>query len=211
MRTAVGGRPVPVPCSTSSQKASAISQDGLDDLKRASPTKLPNYSRTSATPCVSFRILAVNRGLGYNSIPHGRPLEHKHASLGSNRGIFFALGAALGARDYWGRRRYSVYGCRCHRSFLFSSRDARPDADLLWPAVHSLCRQGVGFFIVLSVYLQRAADVFGATSIGSSHAQSFFPSASSFTNFSTNASETSSAGFWPHKRPSRFSGFLPPR
>src|SRR5213083_179501 len=123
----------------------------------------------------------------------------------------FALGAALGARDYCGRRRYSVYRCRCHRSFLFSSRDARPDADLLWPAVHSLCRQGVGFFLVLSVYLQRAADVFGATSIGSSHAQSFFPSASSFTNFSTNASETSSAGFWPHKRPSRFSGFLPPR
>ena len=30
----------------------------------------------------------MNRGLGYNSIPHGRPLEHKHASLGSNRGIF---------------------------------------------------------------------------------------------------------------------------
>ena len=44
-------------------------------------------------------------------------------------------------------------------SFLFSSQDARPHADLLQPVLHFLCRQGAGFSPVVSFSVRRVAKV----------------------------------------------------
>src|SRR5258708_30002057 len=99
-------------------------------------------------------------------MPHGRRVEHYRVSLCSNRGFFLALGAALGAREYCGRRRTSVHRSRRRRSFLFSPQDARTDADLLRPVLHSLCRQVVGSSLILPLSLRSVVNVLELRQLG---------------------------------------------
>src|SRR5204863_4059926 len=135
-------------------KSLSIQSERLRRSLKSEPNKIAepfSHFRDSLRVISDF---GSESGLGYNSIPHDGLIGHNRPSLGSDRGIFLARGAALGARDHCGRGRASLYRSCCNRSFLFSARDARPDAALLRLVLHSIRRQAVGSSLLLPLSLQ---------------------------------------------------------